>query len=144
MTEPLRPAIPGVTFGYTSAFDFMVEKARVRENALARLYSDNDLKVELKSDEAWGSTGNIAIEYSSKGKPSGIAVTEADVWVQELYDAHSMLVARMQFHMPTLKAICRVAKAEGKVRLGGKEHDCMNVILSPFDLRRGLTMLPRH
>lgn len=35
------------------------------------------MKYDLKVEE----TGNIAIEYESRGKPTGIAITEADYWV---------------------------------------------------------------
>ena len=38
-------------------------------------------KIEVKRDSWVGRTGNIAIEYTSRGKPSGIAVTEADYWI---------------------------------------------------------------
>ena len=38
-------------------------------------------KIEVKSErDMWQRTGNIAIEYESYGKPSGINVTEADYW----------------------------------------------------------------
>ena len=42
-------------------------------------------KVEVKSEQGkWVDTNNICIEFESYGKPSGIAVTEADYWVQNL------------------------------------------------------------
>lgn len=42
-------------------------------------------KVEVKSEQGkWSDTNNICIEFESYGKPSGIEVTEADYWVQNL------------------------------------------------------------
>lgn len=41
-------------------------------------------KIEVKTDKhtiKGRATGNIFIEYESRGKPSGIATTEADYWV---------------------------------------------------------------
>jgi len=44
-----------------------------------------DKKIEVKSErDRWQSTGNIAIEYQSYGKPSGIDATEADYWFHNL------------------------------------------------------------
>ena len=34
----------------------------------------------IKTDLRAGSSGNIFIEFESRGKPSGIATTEADYW----------------------------------------------------------------
>tara|TARA_R100001015_G_C4631436_1_gene193932 strand:- start:2341 stop:2742 length:402 start_codon:yes stop_codon:yes gene_type:complete len=42
-------------------------------------------KVEVKTERGmWMDTGNIAIEYESYGKPSGIMATESDYWLQNL------------------------------------------------------------
>ena len=37
--------------------------------------------IEVKFDFACYRTGNFYIEYSSRGKPSGIATTKADYWM---------------------------------------------------------------
>ena len=36
--------------------------------------------IEVKTDLMSSQTGNIAIEYESRGKPSDISVSKADVW----------------------------------------------------------------
>ena len=42
-------------------------------------------KVEVKSERGmWMKTGNIAIEYESYKKPSGIQATESDYWFHNL------------------------------------------------------------
>ena len=42
-------------------------------------------KIEVKSErDIWQSTGNIAIEYESYSKPSGIKATESDYWFHNL------------------------------------------------------------
>lgn len=38
-------------------------------------------KAEVKSDFRSAETGNAAIEFECRGKPSGISVTQADFWV---------------------------------------------------------------
>ena len=41
--------------------------------------------IEVKSErDIWQSTGNIAIEYESYSKPSGIKATESDYWFHNL------------------------------------------------------------
>ena len=41
-------------------------------------------KVEVKTDRMTHKTGNVFIEYESRGKPSGIATTDADYWVYKI------------------------------------------------------------
>ena len=45
------------------------------------LILDDITKVEVKAEKLASITGNIAIEYSCSGRPSGILTTEADLWV---------------------------------------------------------------
>ena len=64
-------------------FDLDLEYGKVREQAVASMLQDK--KIEVKSErDVWQNTGNIAIEYESYGKPSGIAATEADYWFHNL------------------------------------------------------------
>ena len=42
-------------------------------------------KIEVKSErDLWQKTGNIAVEYESYGKPSGIMATESEYWFHNL------------------------------------------------------------
>ncbi len=41
---------------------------------------------EVKTDLLCGKTGNLALEYECRGKPSGITTTEADYWIYKLDD----------------------------------------------------------
>jgi hypothetical protein len=41
---------------------------------------------EVKTDLMCGRTGNFAIEYECRGKPSGIVTTQADYWIYKLDD----------------------------------------------------------
>lgn len=40
--------------------------------------------IEIKEDFMSHSTGNIAIEYHSRGKPSGISVTQAEIYIYKV------------------------------------------------------------
>ena len=64
-------------------FDLDLEYGQVREDKIAEMLKDK--KIEVKSErDIWQTTGNIAIEYESWGKPSGIRATESDYWFHNL------------------------------------------------------------
>lgn len=64
-------------------FDIDLEYGKVRERHVADMLQDK--KIEVKSERGmWQNTGNIAIEYESYGKPSGINATESDYWFHNL------------------------------------------------------------
>jgi hypothetical protein len=64
-------------------FDLDLEYGTVREDKVAEILQDK--KIEVKSERGmWMKTGNIAIEYESWGKPSGIRATESDYWFHNL------------------------------------------------------------
>ena len=50
---------------------------------------------EVKNDLMAPKTGNVAIEYESRGKASGIATTVADYWVYKIGDRCWMLPTRL-------------------------------------------------
>jgi hypothetical protein len=64
-------------------FDIDLEYGQVREQLVADMLQKK--KIEVKSErDRWQRTGNIAIEYQSYGKPSGIDATESDYWFHNL------------------------------------------------------------
>jgi hypothetical protein len=64
-----------------------------------------DKKIEVKSErDRWQTTGNIAIEYQSYGKPSGIEATEADYWFHNLCIGDEIF-ATLVFDTTVLKKI---------------------------------------
>jgi hypothetical protein len=64
-------------------FDLDLQYGKVREQRVAEMLQDK--KIEVKSErDVWQKTGNIAIEYQSYGKPSGIDATESDYWFHNL------------------------------------------------------------
>lgn len=49
---------------------------------------DRFVTAEVKHDQMWEKTGNIAIEYRSRGKASGISTSKADEWYYVLNRAY--------------------------------------------------------
>lgn len=66
-------------FNNNSKFDIDLKYGQVREKRVAELLGGET--VEIKTERSWWrKTGNIAIEYECRGKPSGIDKTEAKWW----------------------------------------------------------------
>ena len=64
-------------------FDIDLEYGEAMEDSVAEMLQGK--KIEVKSERGmWIKTGNIAIEYESYGKPSGINATESDYWFHNL------------------------------------------------------------
>ena len=59
-------------------------------------------KLEIKEDFRCAETGNIAVEYESRGKLSGISSTEADIY---LYKIH--LSDKIIYHVATVKKLMK-------------------------------------
>ena len=61
-------------------FEFLSKNKDYRYD-LKMLYKDKEITYEVKTDIYPRDTGNIVIEFESRGKPSGISVTEADYFI---------------------------------------------------------------
>jgi len=84
-------------------FDIDLEYGKVREQLVADMLQDK--KIEVKSErDVWQRTGNIAIEYESYGKPSGINATESDYWFHNLCIGEDIF-ATIVFDTTSLKRI---------------------------------------
>ena len=84
-------------------FDIDLEYGKVREKQVAEMLQNK--KIEVKSERGmWQKTGNIAIEFESYGKPSGIAVTESDYWFHNLCIGDETF-ATIVFNTQSLKKI---------------------------------------
>ena len=106
-------------------FDIDLAYGQVREDAIKDMLQDK--KIEVKSErDVWQKTGNIAIEYESYGKPSGINATEADYWFHNLCvgdDVYATLV----FKTDSLKKI--INSLDRKVSVSGGDHNASKMYL---------------
>jgi hypothetical protein len=119
-------------------FDLQLSAALVNERRLAEIFGSLKLeKIELKTESwLWERTGNIVIEFRQNGKPSGIATTEADVWIHELKRDGETLCYLM-FPIERLKSLCRDAYRRGDCREGGGDDGRFcNILLKLSDILR--------
>lgn len=82
--------------------------------------------IEVKTDFLADKTGNIAVEYESWGKPSGIATTSARHWVFVIPGKIALFVETTR-----LKEIARRFYQDGKVVKGG-DLDKSKMVLIPI------------
>ena len=64
-------------------FDIDLQYGQVFERKVADMLQNKKIEVKTERD-MWKSTGNIVVEFESRGKPSGIASTEAEYWFHNL------------------------------------------------------------
>jgi hypothetical protein len=107
-------------------FDIDIEYGRQGENYLLDILETK--RIEVKTDRIAHITGNVAVEYRYRGRPSGIATTEADYWAFILYDMTTIIM------VPTdkLKAIAREKYKQDQITLGGDEN-ASEMILIPIN-----------
>lgn len=89
-------------------------------------------KVEVKSDRMAHKTGNLFIEVFSRGKPSGISITTADIWIYRI-EAHGTAII-----VPTriIKEVVRECflKNNQKYTLGGDNNTSKGVLVPMIKL----------
>ena len=109
-------------------FDIDLEYGQVREQLVADMLQDK--KIEVKSErDLWQRTGNIAIEYESYGKPSGIDATESDYWFHNLCVGDD-IYATLVFETKQLKKILEVIPSKKSV--SGGDHNASRMWLLPL------------
>lgn len=89
-------------------------------------------KFEVKTDRLSAKTGNIYIEYESRGKPSGIATTQADYWVYKIAEFKAIVIATDELKR-LVKQLVFEEKARANVR-GGDNNSSVGVLVKIKDL----------
>ena len=106
-------------------FDIDLQYGKVKEKIIADMLQNK--KIEVKSERGmWLKTGNIAIEYESYGKPSGISVTESDYWFHNLC-VDEEVYATLVFKTDMLKKI--VNSTDNKRIVSGGDHNASKMYL---------------
>lgn len=77
----------------------------MKEKELADILLNQE--IEVKTDKMFCKTGNVAVEYESRGKPSGISKTKAKYWVFILVDRDLKTESMVLIPTSRLKKIAR-------------------------------------
>ena len=109
-------------------FDIDLQYGKVREKNVASMLQDK--KIEVKSErDMWQRTGNIAIEYQSYGKPSGINATDSDYWFHNLCVGDEVF-GTLVFETKMLKKIINASINANQVRsVSGGDHNASKMYL---------------
>jgi len=120
-------------------FDIQLSVANLREHKLAHLLTKGT--IELKAETwQWRRTGRLCIEYAQSGKPSGIAVCDADVWTHQLNDDDGKPLVLLVFPLERAKELARWSwrRCNGRRRGGGDKGNIDTVVVKLNDLIRWL------
>jgi hypothetical protein len=116
-----------------SKFDLDLKYGQIREQLFADIMLGKEL-VEIKTERGqWQRTGNIAIEWMSREKLSGIATTKADWWVHFLADENKTKAVIM---IPVFELKAKIKKLK---KLGiakdsrGGDDDTSRLVLLPLN-----------
>jgi hypothetical protein len=112
---------------YNNDFKYDLKVGQVGEKYLNKILSGK--KIEVKTDLQAHRTGNIFIEYYSRGKKSGISTTESDWYCFVLSNEKLVLIKTSE-----LKAICRSYINTSKDIKGGDSNTSKGILLPIKDL----------
>jgi len=112
---------------HNNDFRYDLKVGQLGEKKLADILSGN--KIEVKTDLQAHKTGNVFIEYSSRGKWSGISTSEAEYYAFIISKSQIVIIESQ-----TLKNKCaRYFKSERDV-LGGDSNTSKGILLPIIDL----------
>ena len=111
---------------FCANFRHDLEVGQMAEKALADIFENKT--IEVKNDLKAIKTGNLFIEYMSRGKKSGIDKTEADFWCFLVGDVFILLATKK------LKELVEPLKGTSAERLGGDNDTSVGVLLPLIEL----------
>jgi len=111
-------------------FDLDLQYGQVFEQKVADMLQNKKIEVKTERDK-WKSTGNIVIEFESRGRPSGIASTESDYWFHNLAVGNNIV---MTLVFPVHKLRSYIAKNMPRMVRGGDDNTSRMYLISLTDL----------
>ena len=114
---------------FNSDFAFDLKMGQDEEIWLADLLRGKT--VEVKRDYIASRTGNLFVEFSSRGKASGLATTRADFWAFIL-DGERVVIVPTEY----LQQVARQAYSEGRTVRGGDNNTSEGVLVKIEELVR--------
>ena len=112
---------------YSSSFTHDLNFGEKAEDWINELFS-NGKHIEVKNDRLIHKTGNLFIEYESRDKPSGLAITTAEYWIYRLSELDSALI----FPTKALKQVCRIYYKENLFLKNGGDNNSSKGFLIPL------------
>lgn len=120
-------------------FKYDLKVGQLAEKTVGKLLMLDDSTIEVKLDLLTQKTGNIAIEYRSRGKKSGISTTKAKYWAfvisieNKEYEEFPIVVITTEY----LKEIARKYYKLGRTIRGGDNNTSEMVLVPIKDIFKG-------
>lgn len=111
---------------YNGDFRYDLKVGHKGERYLAAVLEGST--IEVKADSWIARTKNVAVEFESRGKPSGIATTEADYWCF-IFDGDDAKKSFIMVDTEKLKAISRRYWEMGSVKEMGDNNTSRAVMI---------------
>jgi len=127
-------------YNQNNKFDVDLQYGQEGERWLTWLGTDQ-ARVEVKTErDTWADTGNAVFEYSSRGKPSGVAVTEADYWLH-IFKEKDQAVMCFMFRVFELREFLRLVfknpdRYGARICNGGDDNTSAVILLPIAQLYR--------
>jgi len=119
---------------YNSDFQYDLKFGQEGETEIAKLL--NDSEIEVKRDRQTQQTGNVYIEYESRGKPSGIATTKASKWAYILQDG-CILIVDTELLKKALRYLIKAKQCVKDIQ-GGDNNTTLGVLVNVERLMEGI------
>ncbi len=98
-----------------SDFDLDLKFGQAHERKIAKLFGIKEEQIEVKTErDWWAKTGNLCIEVERRGKPTGISITKAKIWIHVLSKGNKQML-RLVFDVGVLKKIVKKYKDNWKM-----------------------------
>lgn len=111
---------------YKSDFEYDLKIGQLAEQKLGNAFENKT--IEVKRDLKANETGNLFIEFESRGKPSGIDKSKADYWCFALKTVFILISSE------NLKALVEPLKGTDREKRGGDNNTSVGVLLKITDL----------
>ena len=116
-------------YNNNSDFDVDLKFGNKHEKKIGQLLGLKAEEIEVKTErDWWDKTGNICIEIERRGKPTGLSITKAKVWVHVLAKGNTQYL-RLIFDVPKLKKLTKKFKDNWKM-VGDRRET--KAIMIPF------------
>lgn len=106
---------------YNNDFKYDLKVGQVKEEELGKIFSGS--KIEVKHDLQATKTGNVYVEYFSRGKKSGISTSQSDYYCFAFGDTFHLIKTSK------LKDLCRKYLNTDRDKKGGDSNTSKGILL---------------
>ena len=111
---------------YCSDFRYDLKLGNIKEEEVAEIFANKN--IEVKYDQLSLKTGNIFVEYESRGKKSGISKSEAEYYCYAFGDTFHLVKTQ------DLKDRCRKYLGTSRDTYGGDNNSSKGILLPITEL----------